>query len=56
MEVEECAGVALGECHYCRAPLGKLERVGIGTVEIGSITRFCYLETREDFGVIIHSN
>ncbi len=56
MEGEQGAGVAFGECHYFWGPLGKLERAGIGTVEVGSVTRFCYLEAHEDFGVIIHLN
>lgn len=56
MEVEEGAEAALGECHYFRAPSGKLERARIGTVEVGSVARLCYLETHEDFGVIIHLN
>ena len=56
MEGEEGAGIASSEYYYFWGPLGKLERAGIGTVEVRGVARLCYLETHEDFGVIIHLN
>ena len=56
MKGEDGAEIASSEYYYFWDPLGKLERAGIGTVEVGSVTRFCYLETHENFGVIIHLN
>ena len=56
MKGEEGVGIASGEYSYFWGPLGKLERAGIGTVEVGSVARLCHLETHEDFGVIIHLN
>ena len=56
MKGEEGVGIASSEYSYFWDLLGKLERAGIGTVEVGSVARFRHLEAHEDFGVIIHLN